>query len=425
MSNHLAIATVTATLRQVIEDEVTDLLPGVEVTVSHVRPGGETPVTPDTGVNVFLYGVSPNPQWRNADLPTRRTDGNLAQRAVAALDLHYLISFYGDDTTLETQRLLGGVVRALHARPALGRDKLREVVTSNDAFLAGSDIPDAVELVRFTPVPLSLEELSKLWSVLFQTTYALSVVYQGSVVLVEDEATPRAGLPAKARQLYVVPFRELRIEDVSPEDGPRRPILAGSTLTVRGRGLKGDVTRVRIGREIVEPSMVSERELVVPLSAVPAGELRAGVQGVQVVHQRLMGMPRTPHLGDESNVAAIVLRPSIDRVPPDPLDPEAIEHEVHFLPAADPDPPRVEVELTPPVGERQRAVLLLDRVDPDPPLSYALAAPARDADTSVLAFDVSDVASGTYLVRVRVDGAESLLLPDGPGAFTDPRVVIP
>jgi hypothetical protein len=425
MSNHLALATVTAALRQVLDDEVSDLLAGAEVRVTHVRPGGETPATPATGVNVFLYGVSPNPHWRNADLPTRRGNGGLVQRPQAALDLHYLISFYGDDTQLETQRLLGGVVRALHARPVLPREKLREVITANAGLLGGSDIAEAVEPVRFTPVPLSLEELSKLWSVLFQTTYALSVVYQGSVVLVEAEAMPGPSLPTRARNLYVVPFRQVVIEEVATEEGPLAPILASSTLTLRGRGLRGDLTHVRVGRELAEPTRVSDRELVLPLSAVPSDRLRAGVQAIQVVQERLMGTPPTPHAGEESNVAAIVLRPTIVRRPGDPGDPEVVEHEVRFLPAADPLPPRVEVQVVPEVGERQRASLLLNRIDPAPALAYALPAPPREADAGTLEFDASGVEAGTYLVRVQVDGAESLLLPGPAGAYAHPRVVVP
>jgi hypothetical protein len=423
MSNYLAVATVTSALRHVIYDEVADLVPGVQVYVTHVRPGGETASTPTTGVNVFLYGVSSNPQWRNNDLPTRRNDGTLVQRPQAALDLHYLVSFYGDDTKLETQRLLGGVVRALHARPTLTRAMLRAVITSNEN-LGGSDMAEALEPVRFTPVPLSLEELSKLWSVLFQTPYALSLVYQASVVLVEAETTPSPSLPTRARNLYVVPFRQVVIDEVMPEEGLRAPIVATSTVIIHGRGLRGDVTHVRVGEEMLEPTSVSDHEVVLPLSAIPADRLRAGVRAVQVVHQRLMGTPPTPHIGDESNVAAIVLRPVIIRKHEDLANAEVIEHEIQYIPAADPEPPKLQVEVTPEVGARQRVVLLLNRISPEPQRAYSLPANQRDADADTMEFDASGVESGTYLVRIQVDGAESPLLPQGPGPYTHPQVVI-
>ena len=58
--------------------------------------------------------------------------------------------------------------------------------------LAGSNLHEAVEQVRFSPLSLSLEDQSKLWSVFFQTPHAVSVAYQASVVLIEsDEARSR------------------------------------------------------------------------------------------------------------------------------------------------------------------------------------------------------------------------------------------
>jgi hypothetical protein len=180
VSNFLAVATVSAALRQVISDAVTADVPSAETKVTHVRPGGENPGTPATGVNVYLYAVTPNGALRNADLPSRRGDGTPIRRPEAAIDLHYLLTFYGDDTALETQRLLGSVVRTLHGAPTIPRRKLREAASALD-WLEGSDIPDAPQAVRLTPVELSLEQLSKLWSILLQTPYALSAAYRASV----------------------------------------------------------------------------------------------------------------------------------------------------------------------------------------------------------------------------------------------------
>ena len=109
MSNHLAIATVTASLRRMVQGVVSADVSGATVTT--VRPTESGAGLPQTGVNIFLYQVVPNPDLRNLDLPTRRADGSVLQRPVAALDLFYLFSFYGDQSTLESQRLLGAVVR--------------------------------------------------------------------------------------------------------------------------------------------------------------------------------------------------------------------------------------------------------------------------------------------------------------------------
>src|SRR5215218_2103096 len=133
MSNYLAIATVTATLSRTLSAAVGTDVPTAGVTT--LRPDD----APDRGVNVYLYQVGPNGAWRNADLPTRRDDGRLVQRPRVALDLQYLLSFYGDEAQFEPQRMLGSVVRTLHTRPVLTQQMNRDTVSDPDnAFLASS-----------------------------------------------------------------------------------------------------------------------------------------------------------------------------------------------------------------------------------------------------------------------------------------------
>ncbi len=168
MSNFLAIATVTAALRRTLQAALDIDVPGAKVTT--VRPDGSGSGVPNTGANLYLYQVTPNASLRNADMPNRNSEGRLIQRPQVALDLHYLLTFYGDDNELKPQRLLGSVVRTLHARPVLTRQMIKKTIDDPAfAFLHNSNLAEAFETVKFTPVPLSLEELSKLWSVFFQT----------------------------------------------------------------------------------------------------------------------------------------------------------------------------------------------------------------------------------------------------------------
>src|SRR5918998_2956462 len=280
MSNFLAIATVTATLSRTLAAAVGTDVSAVNVTT--LRPDD----APERGVNVYLYQVGPNGAWRNADLPTRRDDGRLVQRPRVALDLHYLLSFYGDEAQFEPQRMLGSVVRTLHTRPVLTQRMIRDTVSDPDnAFLASSNLADEVELIKFTPSSLSLEELSKLWSVFFQVPYALSVAYQASVVLIEPEVTPQEALPVRERNVYVVPFRQPTIEQIMSQAAddqpvlPDQPILAGHRLILVGKQLRGEVTRVRIGGGGTGPQAVGGKQIGV---SIPQN-LRAGLQGVQVV----------------------------------------------------------------------------------------------------------------------------------------------
>lgn len=423
MSNFLAVANVTLALRNLLEDVLDDDVGGAQV--SMVRPG-ESAATPATGANIFLYRASPNAAWRNDDLPARRSDGTLARKPTAAIDLHYLISFYGDDKSLETHRLLGSAVRTLHSWPTLDRETLRSAALAS--YLAGSNIAEAVECVRLTPANLDLEELSKLWSVLFQTPYVLSVAYDASVVLIESDDAPQPSLPVRARNVYVSTIGQPVIERVTNLDGPNEPITTTSTLLIEGRRLKADVTVLRIGPEGNEftPADIADRRATFSLGSLSAGQRRAGIQGVQVVQRRLMGTPPTAHTGTESNVVPFVLRPTID--PPSPPVPGQ-DFDIVFTPAsgsgATATAATVDVTLTPTVGKAQRAVLVLNRLAAGGAGARSFVAKPRATDAKTITFETPDLPAGNYLVRVQIDGAESLLRADATGAYTQPRVAIP
>jgi hypothetical protein len=427
MSNVLAIATVTAALRQVLNDAAGSDLAGATATA--VRPNAPAGHLPDPGVNVYLYQVTPNAAWRNADVPTRDAGGGLVQRPRAAVDLHYLLSFYGDEGALEPQRVLGSALRALHEQPVLPRAKIREVIDAA-TYLSGSNLDGDVELVKFTQLPLSLEELAKLWSVFFQTTYVLSVAFQGTVVLIEGRSAPRTALPVRARNLYVVSFRQPVIEQVVSAAGAQQPILAGSVLRIIGGALRGEPTRVRFGQDVVaSPGAVSDTQLEV---ALPAG-LRAGVRSVQVEHPRLMGTPPVPHAGVESNAAPFVLQPTVtlavsDVAPTEENGAPVVVNGVTLCSAT------VTAAFDPLVGRAQRVKLLLYEANApdgrsaraytfDAPLAAETFSPSQ-TETATIAFEVERVIPGAYLARVQVDGAESPLTVDASGHFAGPQVTI-
>jgi hypothetical protein len=230
MSNYLAIATVTAALQHVLQGPVNNAVGGAKVGFN--RPDGTGAGNGDPLVNVYLYQVTPNAAYRNVDLPTRRSDGTLVQKPLAALDLHYLFTFHGDDTQLVPQRMLGAVASALQAQPLLSSQSIEAAIESPQFIniLTGSDLASQVERVRFTPTALSLEEFSKLWSVFFQVEYCLSAAYQASVVLIESDDTPQQALPVQARKLYVTPFRQPTVTQVISQAGAGQPILPTSTL---------------------------------------------------------------------------------------------------------------------------------------------------------------------------------------------------
>jgi hypothetical protein len=417
MSDARAIAAVTLTLRHTLQQAVL----GENASVNVTRPGAGGNGTPPASVSVFLFRVSPNPARRNDDVPTRRPDGRLLRRPQAALDLDYLLSFYGEEKAFEPQRLLGRVARALHARPLLTRSVVEAALAdaASDPDLSATDLHDsdlaeAVELVRVTPSTISLEELSRLWSIFFQTPYALSVPYQASVVMIEDDSEePLPGLPVSRRNAYVLPFRQPVVERAESSAGAEAPIVWDTSLRVAGRRLRGQLTRVRIGGSLIEPESVEDAEIMLELVSIPEAERRAGVTGLQVVQDILMGTPEAAHRGFESNVVAFVLRPALSAI-------------VASTPQA-----TVGFHVDPPARAGQRMTLLLDERPGGAGHSYAFAREPLESDLSTVEVAIDGVETGDYFVRLRVDGAESPLDvvedKDDPafGTLAGPEVHIP
>ncbi|MET9833115.1 DUF4255 domain-containing protein [Streptomyces sp. NPDC006385] len=230
MSNALAIAHVTQALALLLESNLGPEF-GEAVKVEPRKPPAEPPAEPT--ISVFLYQVTPNASQRNNDLPTRASDGRLVKRPAAALDLHYLISAYGEETELVGQRLIGAVVRALHEIPILPKDVIEQA--GERPYLAGSDLAEAVQRVRFTPTVMDIDETSKLWGMLHQTPYSLSVVYQASLVFIDGRETPVPAKPVERPEVRVLPFGAPgapvppTAADATTTDAPERAVEKSAT----------------------------------------------------------------------------------------------------------------------------------------------------------------------------------------------------
>jgi|KBSMisStaDraftv2_1062788.scaffolds.fasta_scaffold290391_1 hypothetical protein len=416
MSNSLSIATVTACIRKILENSFIsttdeDELQSPKVTTLPPDDPG-VPQTGQRGANIFLFQVTPNAHWRNTDLPTRSSDANLMAKPRLALDLHYLVTFYGDETALEAQRLLGIASRTLHEQPVLSRNLIEETIAAPPDGLEGiitrSNLNDAEELVRITPTPMTIDELTRIWSVLaFQTKFRLSLIYQASVVLIEREVAVREALPVKIRNVYVDPINPAVVTLVTSEPDPAVPIVNGSTIAITGNNLLGNTTRVAVdGDELTVPLTESTPTRIV--LTLPTTGIRAGTHGLQVVLLRDMGTPPTPHRGSESNVFAFVLNPGLTANVTHTNDPPASPVS-SFLSGT------ITMQVAPAVGREQRVALMLNQVvtGDTAAQAYVFAAPSRPStdppESPSVTVRFADVVAGTYYVRIRVDGATSEL----------------
>lgn len=414
MSNHLAVATVTETIAQVIRDAVTPLVAGAEVTTDRPDRAAKDAAA---RVNVFLYQVAPNASQRNSDLPMRGSGGTLATRPRTALDLFYIITFYGRDEQLLAQQLLGLTAATLHLHAHLTRqDVLRAIEAAPGGFLNGSDLAGQTETINLSPYALSLEELSKLWSVMFQVPYALSMSYQCSVVVIDGPPAP-APLPVRGAGAVVGPGARAApsVRFVGPAVRGS-PIVAGSSLVIEGRGLGGAGTTVVIGDVVLTPAAgeVSDARVTVALTD---SRLEAGTLSLVVMAG-----------GAASPPAEFVLAPAITGV--------------RVRGGKGGASPALLLTLDPPVWSNAVVTVFLSPTaaagspaggyafdatpSPPPPAAGQPPAPRR---VSAVAVPLPGVGAGRYLVRVRVNGAESPLgtaaQKDGTSRYASPAVRVP
>ncbi|MBP0000758.1 MAG: DUF4255 domain-containing protein [Cyanobacteria bacterium SID2] len=415
MSNYLAIATVTAVLQQLLQEGVEADVPGAQVTT--VRPDKKQgPDLDKPGINIYLYQVTPNPAWRNADLRTRRPKGDLGKQRQAGLDLQYLFTFYGDERELIPQRLLGSAVRTLVDRPVLDLETLQRFTNrsrtspSNHSYLSESTLAEQVQRVKLMPSLITTEDLSRIWSVFFQTPYSLSLAYQGTAVLIEGDLAGQKSLPLRRPPSVSIAPQRPMLESVSFQEGNSPPtvleqlanqIVASGTLIVRGKQLVGDRTQLQIGNALLTPQFTNETELQLDLGRLPypeADQLRAGIAGLKVVRWQSRGA-RDPEGRIESNAVPLVLCPRITETMLSCDDLEEDDYEKYSG--------RLVVPLDLPVDDRQQVFVLLNGIDTSQ--AYVFSRQRGEALTHTPSFFLEGVEPGEYLVRVQVDGAESRL----------------
>ncbi len=246
MSNSLVIAAVTDALRGLLQNDFDTTFDGVQVLtrapdrVSAVNGNG------NSFLNLFLYHAAPNAHWRNMDIPWQVKPGETGHVPLA-LNLYYLLSVYSaDDDERIGHTILGRAMGILHDRPELTAAAINAALSD----LSGQALShEEAERVRITPVALSLDEMSKLWST-FQTQYRLSAAYEVAVVLIESEEPATTPLPVLTRgeedrgvhgqaslEQPVPPFPAITGVEAASGDPSAEP---GGTLVIRGYNLDGD-----------------------------------------------------------------------------------------------------------------------------------------------------------------------------------------
>ena len=442
MSSPLALGAVSAVLRNLLDNGMVDAgdAIGSTVAVSALAPDLVTPQADDPPqLNLFLYQVTPNASWSNRGLPSRsgRTGERLGN-APLALDLHYLLTAYGQ-ADFQAEILLGYAMHLLHERPVLDRAAIRRAFNGADidvtllpqAFqaLRASDLADQVELIRITPTMLGHDEMTKLWSAI-QTHYRLSSAYQVSVVLIEGTKPgvsprpvlsrgPRDSVTHRERGIMVQPDLLPPIPTLLAAAPPHGQAAArlGETVTLSGHRLAGTGHRV----------LLRHRLLAAPIAVTPGAvdaqghsivfalPNNAAAQAAHAAGQLAVSLELTPPgatRARETNAVPLLLAP----VPV--LAADAALGLPAIAVARTPSVVTVALQARPRVRPGQPAVLALG--------SQQAVAGRRTTAAAPLVFEFpASLPAGAQRLRLRVDGTDSLLIDlSGPAPVLDPTQIV-
>jgi hypothetical protein len=439
MSSPLAIASVTAVLRDLLNNGFIDHniigSVGSNVTVTAVPPDTIPLDTANarTQLNLFLHQITPNQGWRNEGLPSRDSRGDRLTNPPLALDLHYLLTAYGA-AELHSEILLGYAMYLMHERPILDREAIRTALAGSTVdvsilppayqALTAADLADQVEQIKITPMTMSTEEMSKLWSAL-QANYRPTAAYSISVVLIEAQKPTRSALPvltrgardaASGRETGIISTPGLvtpypGLTDITP---PNRQLAAvmGDTITLHGHHLDGSTLEARFEHHLLSAPIVialgsnlnSDRvDVTLPNDAAAISGWPAGGWQVSLSLTR-PGETETR----TSNSFPLMLAPTLDiasSTASRDAGSGAVTIGLAFIPEVRPSQ---QVSLN--AGSQQALPLNLT------------------SQTGNLDFRFPTLAAGNQWLRLRIDGVDSLLIDRAaqpPEFRTSQQMVIP
>lgn len=415
MSSPLAIAGITLALKDLLNEGL------LNHDLSSIGSFSVTAVPPDritTGnnepnqLNLFLYQVTPNLGWRNEDLPSRDASGRRVTNPPLALNLHYLLTAYGSQD-LNAEVLLGYAMHLLHETPMLTRAQLRTALSPFPPGgvqlpppfnnLSAEDLADQIELIKITPVYLSTEDLSKMWTAM-QARYRPTMAYMASVVLIQSTgpvatAPPvlRRGALDRGNDAIASPapvLHRLRpaASDLLPAMRLGDDLLLDGTNFVSPTGVTAVFEEPFLGvtTELIPVRVVSANrlELHLPSFAEDSTMLDAWAVGMYGVSLRI-ARPNVPAW--TTNAVPIALAPQITV---SPLN--AAAGVVNLTVTCSP-------RLRPEQEARARLLFGSSEILPD-----SVTTPADPTQPSSLVFTVADVTAGEYVVRLRVGKIDSL-----------------
>jgi len=417
MSNYLAIATVTATLKHLLFQEMSNEINDTQFIITSNPPDSGSDKPPTTRLNLFLYNITPNTGYNNIDLPTRNnTTGELIQKQILGLNLYYLLTVYAaDNDDIVAHKLLASAIRILNEFSILKPKTITDAVYAENNRLIGSDLADQIESIKLNLHTLSLDEITKLWASFFQTNYRISVSYQATVVILDGLARPsKISPPVQERGIYVIPYKQPIIEKIEPNvveyDSDQEISIFGQNLK-NGENISVKTSKSPDAINLSDKN-ITDKNIKIKLSQFNSG-LNIGVNEIQMVYfyesqtysQSLFSSSSSFHtlnkkFEHQSNISVFMLVPKITTVltndDDDAINPLIENLIFHFI------PPLTSIE-------KQNVSVILDNNTIKIPSENIEVTPTDNIVTIGLPPSLPDK---TYFLRVLVNGTISLLRID-------------
>lgn len=393
MSDALAIAVVSGAVSRRVFAAASAAVGDADVRLG--PPTAKLAEDNESLVNIHLYRVEPNAAHANEHLPTRSGGAQDLGPARLALDLHYILSFYGDAKKFVPERMLATVMLALEKVPLITKATIDATIADN-AELAGADLGAALSRVHLSREMISIDDFSKIWSIFYQVPYTVSLAYRASQVAIETDDPARLTLPIARPGIWVAPLSRLRLDGIAGVSDRRAPVTWNAEAQVTGTGL----TQTGIGLTIdgitldLADADRSSDAITVRLEAARLGgqELAIGGHALRALAPLPAGRPA--HLRDGSQSLSFALVPAITVTQVTATGGGAVRNG------------KVVLGIAPRVAESQGAVLILDSRDPADPVQARLEAKRTGVafPAASLEFAYTQLKPGTYLARLDVDG---------------------
>lgn len=382
------IAAVTRALALRLQDAVNQADGGMaQAQVTTRRPGaGDASQAPQ--INLYLFHVLPNAYLRNLHEPWR-TQGRPVEQPVTALDLFYLISFLGSEETerLAPQRLLGITASALTVNAVLQPADLRA---------AGIDVATHTPSLEITPHSMTIEELSRLWTMFPQAPYQLSVCYRVSAALLVADVLLQPSPPIRGVAPKPGTLQPARIDAVAAIDGGIA--VCGTAMRADGANFTPDMALSLDGVALPVDSIGPE----VIAFTLDGAALRAGT-----------GVLDLSRGGAQVASVPLAVGPVLDG---------CTAHVRRNIDAYD---GRVAVTLRPAVQPGQTVELDLFSADQaGVGFGYRVVAPEGASPSRPIDVPVFALPPGRYAASAKVDGAPARLARDAAGAYLGPFLVV-